>query len=416
MKSKRTALLVLAILLSGLCRARSIVVGKGMRLSDLGMALRECRNGDTLILLPGVYPVHGLHLRKSILLEGRGWPVLDAQYKGGILAVDVSHVSIRGLVLRNIPSNDLSDLAAISALGVGHLNISGNIIEHDFFGIYLANVDSSRVENNRLSSGYDSRHSGSGIHLWHCSQMLLKGNRISGQRDGIYFEFVSRSRILNNTSVGNLRYGLHFMFSDSDSYVNNVFQDNSAGVAVMYSHHILMESNRFEHQWGDASYGLLIKEITDSRILHNLFWKNTTGIYLEGANRMELKGNTWQDNGWAMNLMSDCLQDTIVRNNFIGNSFDIASEGDGARVRMDANYWSKYQGYDLNGDLVGDVPFHPVSLYARLIQEVPSAVLLMHSMLAELLDAMERALPSLTPKGIVDKHPSMKSYPDVATR
>ena len=84
-------------------------------------------------------------------------------------------------------------------------------------------------------------------------------NSIQKMRDGIYFEFVKHSSVINNKSKLNLRYGLHFMFSNDDKYEDNLFENNGAGVAVMFSKYISMRKNIFRLNWGTASYGSAIK-------------------------------------------------------------------------------------------------------------------------------------------------------------
>ena len=50
------------------------------------------------------------------------------------------------------------------------------------------------------------------------------------------------------------------MFSNDDSYISNLFKNNGAGVAVMFSKSLKMFNNTFEENWGDSAYGLLLKE------------------------------------------------------------------------------------------------------------------------------------------------------------
>jgi parallel beta-helix repeat protein len=100
---------------------------------------------------------------------------------------------------------------------------------------------------------------GNGIHCWKSDSIQVIGNKISGNRDGIYFEFVTNSVIWRNISFDNIRYGLHFMFSNNDAYFTNCFTNNGAGVAVMFSNHITMMNNTFRENWGDAAYGMLLK-------------------------------------------------------------------------------------------------------------------------------------------------------------
>ena len=132
---------------------------------------------------------------------------------------------------------------------------------------------------------------------------LVENNKISGMRDGIYLEFASDSRIINNKSENNIRYGLHFMFSNNDEYHYNTFNHNGAGVAVMFSKFINMTHNKFYNNWGPSSYGILLKEIYDAKIIENIFQENTTGIYLEGSTRVTYERNNFIKNGWAVKVV-----------------------------------------------------------------------------------------------------------------
>ena len=61
------------------------------------------------------------------------------------------------------------------------------------------------------------------------------------------------------------------MFSNYDAYFTNSFKNNGAGVAVMFSNHITMMNNTFQENWGDAAYGMLLKEISDCYLAGNNF-------------------------------------------------------------------------------------------------------------------------------------------------
>jgi nitrous oxidase accessory protein len=237
--------------------------------------------------------------------------------------------------------------------------------------------------------------------------MQIIGNTVSGHRDGIYFEFVTHSVITRNRSAKNIRYGLHFMFSHNDSYIGNDFRNNGAGVSVMYSHGVKMLNNVFEENWGDGSYGLLLKEITDSYIEGNSFVKNTSGIYMEGASRITMQKNLFKDNGWAMKIQASCMGIAVSKNNFIGNTFDVGTNGTLVLNTFDNNYWDKYDGYDLNKDKIGDIPYRPVSMYSMIVEKNPPAMLLFRSFFTSLLDKTEKIIPSLTPEMLKDNKPMM---------
>ena len=190
--------------------------------------------------------------------------------------------------------------------------------------------------------------------------------------------------------------------------LGNTFRNNGAGVAVMYSKKVIMENNHFEENWGPSAYGILLKEITDSYITHNTFLKNTVGIYMEGTSRMEIQKNTFKNNGWAIKVQASCDDNNFHHNNFHGNSFDVATNGTMMLNKFYNNYWDKYEGYDINKDGIGDVPYHPVSMYAMIVEQNPNTLILMRSFMVSLLDKAEKAIPSLTPENLVDDKPLIK--------
>jgi nitrous oxidase accessory protein len=290
--------------------------------------------------------------------------------------------------------------------------IENNFIEHAYFAIHVANAQQCTISNNVLrGTPKTEQTSGNGIHLWKCDNMVVKDNNVTGHRDGIYFEFVTNSTISGNNSYGNIRYGLHFMFSNNDTYSDNIFNDNGAGVAVMYSNHVHMLGNTFEHNWGPSSYGILLKEISDAVIEKNKFIQNTVGIVMESTNRIEVDRNQFSSNGWALRIQASCDENTIHHNNFTGNTFDVATNGTMMLNKFYNNYWDKYEGYDLNKDKIGDVPYHPVSMYAMVIEQNSNALLLLRSFMVSILDKAEKAIPSLTPEHLVDEQPLMKPLP-----
>ena len=208
-----------------------------------------------------------------------------------------------------------------------------------------------------------------------------------------------------------MRYGLHFMFSNNDAYISNVFENNGAGVAVMFSSHVKMIHNYFEENWGDGAYGLLLKEISDSYIENNRFVKNTVSIFMEGVNRIQLEKNVFESNGWAMKIQASCTDVVVENNNFRYNTFDVGTNGSLVLNTFNSNYWDKYDGYDLDKNKFGDIPYRPISLYAMIIEQNPPAMILFRSMMTSLLDKTEKILPSLTPENLKDEYPLMKALP-----
>lgn len=389
--------------------AATIPVGKDQVITSLRKGVELARDGDTILLHKGLYKEGNIIIQKSIRLIGVGEPVLDGEGKYEILTVSGQGIVIKGVHFANAGYSSVYDYAAVKVVDADNIIIENNIVTNAYFAIHIANASMSIVRNNTVKSNARTEQgSGNGIHLWKCSEMVVEDNHLQGHRDGIYLEFVTHSIIQDNVSIHNIRYGLHFMFSNDDAYMGNVFRDNGAGVAVMFSNRVLMHSNIFEHNWGPSAYGLMLKEINDARILHNSFVQNTTAIHMEGANRATVQRNTFEGNGWAMRVLASSMDNIFFHNNFSGNTFDVATNGATAVNRYYDNYWDKYEGYDLDRNGVGDVPYHPVSMYSMIIEQNPTTLLLLRSFMVSLLDKAEKALPSLTPENLVDDRPLMK--------
>ena len=404
-------------------------MGKKIRVNPgpdrpIQQAIVKAAPGDTIEVAAGTYPEKGLIITKPVFLKGIGYPVLDGENRYEIVTIKSAWVTLQGFVIRRSGYSGWNDIAGIRIIESRHVTIRQNKFEDTYFGLYCQNSDSCILENNQFHSwarpaaqtnapaqSRPPTQAGNGIHCWHCDKMLISGNSITGHRDGIYFEFVTNSTISNNNSWSNQRYGLHFMFSHNDRYANNLFAGNEAGVSVMFSHGVDMQANTFADNQGGGAFGILLKEITDSRIEGNRFRHNTVALYMEGTTRVWVGRNTFSDNGWALKVQASCSADTITQNNFKGNTFDVATNGSLVLNNFDRNYWDKYEGYDLNRDGLGDVPYHPVSLYAMVAEKNPSAMMLFHSFMVSLLDRTERVLPGTTPAGLADHSPSMKPFP-----
>ncbi len=387
---------------------KTIMVGKNQLFSAIKPALIACNNGDTIVVEKGIYKEGNLCITKSIFLKGIGYPILDGEKKFEVLSVKANNVTITGFYIQHSGFATLDDPGGIKIYNSSNVSILNNQLYDNFFGIYLQYCKNCLVKGNKIIAfGREEQQIGNGIHCWKSDSLQIIANNIKGHRDGIYFEFVTHSIIWRNISTNNIRYGLHFMFSNNDSYITNVFKSNGAGVAVMFTKNVIMIDNTFTQNWGDAAYGLLLKEISDSYILGNHFLKNTSGIFMEGTNRIEVKNNVFKDNGWAMKIQASCMDNLIEKNNFLGNTFDVGTNGSLVLNTFNENYWDKYEGYDIDKNNIGDMPYHPLSLFSVIVEKNPPAMLLYRSFIISLLDKSEKIIPSLTPDFFVDKKPVM---------
>ena len=403
--------LILLLPLSG--NAKTIEVCQQCPVSSIKKALEMADDGDRIEIQKGTYTEGNITVTKEVHLKGIDWPVIDGENKTEILTIKANNVTIEGLVIQNVGVDYLEDRAGICMVKSKNFVIRNNKLYNTFFGIYLEHAKSGIVADNEIRGQAEvESSSGNAIHAWYCKDIEVTNNTVIQHRDGIYFEFVDNSIITGNHSEKNIRYGLHFMFSNENSYSQNTFRDNGAGVAVMFSKKIDMENNTFEQNWGKSAYGILLKEIYDANILNNRFIENTTGIYIEGSTRINYRQNEFKRNGWAVNMAGGSLDNVFTENSFRSNTLDLVINGRVNNNTFNGNYWSEYSGYDLDRDGIGDVPHRPVKLFSYILGKSQESIILLRSLFVDIINFSEKVSPVFTPENVLDQTPSMHPYHD----
>ncbi|MFD0931260.1 nitrous oxide reductase family maturation protein NosD [Psychroflexus salinarum] len=398
-------------LLSGYSQNRTIeVCANNCEFSSIQKAVDAAKSGDSIFIKKGIYKEHDIFInKKSLHLLGEEGSIVDIDNKGYGIKVEANDFSIASLTIKNVEVSYTSDYAAIYLYRCNDFKLKNITLKKAFFGFLIEKSKHGIVENNNISGvGKSEASSGNAIHLWDSKELIVRQNKVYNMRDGIYIEFGSNNVFENNFSHDNMRYGLHFMFSNDNRYSYNTFQNNSAGVAVMFSKRIQMNNNVFKKNWGTASYGLLLKEISDGEIYHNTFENNTTGITADGSTRITYRENDFINNGYAVKFVGGSYQNNFSRNNFLYNNFDLSYSGGLNDNSFDKNYWSDYTGYDLDKDGYGDVPYRPVKLFSYLVNETPESIILLRSLFIDIINFSEKVTPVFTPKNLTDQQPLMR--------
>lgn len=389
-----------------------VVVSPSGPVRTIADGVRMVRTGGRVVVREGTYREPLVVIDRPMVVEGEGWPTVDGEGGRELIRIRAANVTVRGLRLTGVGASMTEDRAAVRVLDADDCTITGNRFDDTFFGVYLQRTAGCSVTDNVFAGvdrGASESQTGNAIHLWSTRDVEIARNRIAGHRDGIYFEFVRNATVTDNVSEDNLRYGLHFMFSDSCRYERNTFRRNGAGVAVMYTNVVTMVDNEFVDSRGGAAYGLLLKEISDPVLIGNTFSRNTVGLMADGATRLRVEGNVFAGNGWGVRLMSNVQDGLFSANDFAGNTFDVSTNGgSGSAALFDGNWFADYRGYDLDRDGRGDVPHRPVRLFSILVARYETTLVLQRSFFVGLLDAAERALPALTPVALTDPRPAMR--------
>ncbi|RTE52756.1 nitrous oxide reductase family maturation protein NosD [Arenibacter aquaticus] len=411
MKFKRLLFLMPALLLVHNMRAETISVCSSCTVTSIKRAVMLSADYDTILVKKGTYREFNIQINKPLTIKGEDYPIIDGEDQGEIITILSDNVTIEGLFIINVGTSYTADYAAIRVVESENFLIQNVVLEKLFFGIYLEKAKNGRVYHNKIiGDAVDEYNSGNGIQLWYSNNIVVERNIVQHVRDGIYLEFSDNITIENNISSDNLRYGLHFMFSNDDVYKDNTFENNGAGVAVMFSKRIKMLGNVFKKNWGAASFGVLLKEINDAEIIGNTFEENTVGISIEGSNRINYLRNNFINNGWAIKVRGACYTNSFVNNNFMYNSFDLAYNSKLNDNIFEQNYWSNYTGYDLDKNGEGDVPYRPVKLFSYIVNRTPETIILLRSLFMDIIDFSEKVSPVFTPDELVDAKPLMHKF------
>ncbi|MBB6681352.1 nitrous oxide reductase family maturation protein NosD [Aequorivita sp. 609] len=389
--------------------SQTITVCATCPVKSIKEAVKQASEGDTILVKKGVYKEANIKIDKGITLIGEDLPTIDGEEKGEIITIGTDNVTIDGFKIINVGVSYTTDYAAVRVVNSTGFLIQNLELEKLFFGIYLQKSNDGKVLNNKVrGEAVTEFNSGNAVHLWYCKNVEVIGNDVQNVRDGIYLEFSDNITIKDNFSKNNVRYGLHFMFSNNNYVINNTFETNGAGIALMFSKFMQVENNIIQKNWGTAAYGLLLKEVNDANIKNNLFFENTVGITVEGSNRLEYSNNDFTSNGYALKVKGACYQNHVINNNFLYNSFDISYNGRINDNKFDNNFWSNYTGYDLNKNGIGDVPYRPVKLFSYIVNRTPETIILMRSLFIDIIDFSEKVSPVFTPDDLLDENPKMK--------
>lgn len=367
--------------------------------------------GGTLRPAPGIYAGPAV-VAKPITLDGGGKATLAGNGRGTVLTLATSGATLRGLRLTG--SGDSHDGIDAGLLVAGDDNlVEHNAIDDVLFGIHLRQGNRNRIRANRVTGRAAPRGArGDGLRLWNSRHNRIEGNAFRTVRD-LTFANSPDNLILRNT-LADGRYGMQFVFSPRARVEGNRLADTDTGIAVLYSPDLVLRGNTIAHALDGGGAGLSLKDsggalVEDNEILHCAAGLSANAP-LNAETALTVRGNRFAHNIVGMYFYGEQGGHKIVGNRFENNLTQVAvsAAGVGAANDWTGNLWSDYQGFDRDGDGIGDTP-HEVWLYSdRIWMETPRAKFFANSPALELLDFLEKLAPFAAPSLILrDAAPRM---------
>jgi nitrous oxidase accessory protein len=326
-------------------------------------AIAAAAAGDVIEVSAGVYR-ENLVVDKPLRIVGVGRPVLFGTGVGSVVTLAAGGSEISGFAIEGSGRGDTNQMdAGIQVMSSGNV-VARNSMRRVFYGIVVAEASRNQIVDNDIHglSDLPFGRRGDGIYLYRAPENIVERNTVAGERDAIYFQYAPRGRAVDNVTADS-RYGLHDMFSDDTVIAGNVFRDSAVGANIMNSRRIRLEGNRLLRNRGVPGIGLTLKDCDDSDIHQNVVAGNARGLLIDGSSSNRFDANEFISNDTAVTLFSSAEGNTFWTNTFDGNWSDVVLSGrdSGTRWSKDGigNTWTRYRGFDFDGDGIGDAP-HPV--------------------------------------------------------
>ncbi|QFU14803.1 nitrous oxide reductase family maturation protein NosD [Microvirga thermotolerans] len=438
---------VFAAGLSSPALAARIVVSPGE--ANLQDVVDRASDGDVVVLQAGEH--HGpVRLTRPLTLEGEKGAVLTGPGKGSVITVLAPGSAVRGLTIRgsglDLPEMDSGVFVEKSAAGAV---VEDNVIEGNLYGVYLHGAENAVARGNRILGLQEGRvnEAGNGVSVWNAPGAQVLDNDVRYGRDGI-FVVTSRNNVFKNNRFRDLRFAIHYMYTNDSEISGNVSSGNTVGYAIMFSHRLKVTGNVSD---GDRDHGFLFNyanfsQITGNAVLGRLQpaerWATSgmrTGdakehglpspgeaepaagadarpgptkcVFIYNANRNSFRGNWFEGCEIGIHFTAGSEGNEIAGNAFVSNRNQVKYVGTryldwskGGR----GNYWSDNPAFDLNGDGLGDSAYRPNDLVDKVLWTAPQAKVLMNSPAVQVIRWAQTQFPALMPGGVVDSHPLMR--------
>ncbi|NFV79351.1 nitrous oxide reductase family maturation protein NosD [Magnetospirillum aberrantis SpK] len=411
----------LAVLLVGVLVPAAVYANRGPQApaprdaAEIQAMVDAAADGAEVVPPPGHYLGHVV-VNKPITLDGRDQVTIDAGGSGTVVVVETNNAVVRNLHLTNSGADHNAEDAGVHVRGNNNV-IKDNVIDETLEGVNLSKADGNIVRRNRISSKSELPLGlrGDGLKLWYSNDNAIEENDLVNSRDLVVW-YSQRNRIARNVSHGG-RYGLHFMYAGSNIVDSNRFFDNSVGISMMYSEGVVVKGNYIASSTGATGTCIAAKESSDLTVENNDIIYCAQGLFLDvspyqpdSTNR--ISNNRFRFNDIAVGFLNDRPGNIFTDNIFGDNLTEVAVYGGGSARsnEWNGNSWDSYEGFDRDGDGIGDTPHRVFGYAGRVWMDMPNTRFFKGTATLEVLDFLDRLAPFSEPELLLeDERPHIRA-------
>ena len=374
---------------------------------DLQTAIAGANPSDVLTLAAGVH-AGPVVIDRPLTLTGAG-AIIDGQGRGTVVTITGDDVTISGITVQNSGRSSPELDAGIKInKGADRARIEGNRIENNLHGVDVHGSRDSVVADNVIIGLTLARMNdrGNGVYVWNAPGTVVEGNDISLGRDGI-FSNTSRKGTYRNNLIHDLRFAVHYMYTNDSEVSGNISIGNHLGYAIMFSDRVQLHDNL--SLW-DRDYGVMMNYSNGSDVVGNLVRGAKKCTFIYNAHKNLIWGNRFEGCAIGIHFTAGSERNAISENVFLGSRNQVKYVGTKMvewSLEGRGNYWSDHPAFDLNGDGLADSVFRPNDLMDHILWSQPAAAALIGSPAVQLIRWSQENFPALLPGGVVDSHPLM---------
>jgi nitrous oxidase accessory protein len=372
-------------------------------------ALARAAPGDTVHLAAGTFQGDLVVAVPRITIEGDPGAVVQGSGTGDAVRVTAADVTIRGLRIRGSGLTLIDKNSGVFLdRTADRAQVTGNQFEENLISVYLDGPHDVVVRGNQIEGLRTLRRTerGPAISLWNTPGSQIIDNDIRGGRDGVFSVSSSRN-IVRDNSFHNLRFAVHFMYTNDTEVAGNLSVGNEVGYVMMYSDRLRLHDNVSD---ADRDHGLLFNYANASRIENNVVRASEKCVFIYNANKNRFAGNWFEGCHIGVHFTAGSERNEITGNAFLGNRTQVMYVGTRIldwSVRGRGNYYSDNPAFDLNGDGIADTAYRPNNLTDQVIWRAPAAKILLNSPSMQVVRWAQAQFPAIHPGGVVDTAPLM---------
>jgi len=383
----------------------------------LQAAIDRAEPGSLLELPAGDY--HGnIVITKPLIIDGKNQKArIVGDGNGTVVTIRSSYVTLRNLTILHSGKEHERVDAGISIKKARHVTIDRCRIDDCLFGIDMEQVHDSALTRNWIrSKPFSLGLRGDAVRLWYSNDNNVSANHITHSRDMVVW--YSHGNTIADNFGEYSRYSLHFMYAGRNFVHHNTYEHNSVGIFFMYSQDSIATDNVVKSSLGTTGLGIGLKDCSNFTLKNNTMIYCARGLYIDRSpfqpdQRNRIEHNRILYNSIGINFHSLSIANDIVGNIFKGNIDDVYDDDQvtlhSIKNHWEGNYWDSYQGFDRNGDGIGDTPYHLFYYADRMWMLNPNVKFFYASPVVSIMNFLAKLAPLSQPVELLeDPKPVMR--------